>query len=123
MKVEEVRCWEVHLLIFHARKVINCISKPESQGITSKMVWILLGWCFGVLLLWDIVAYFLFLHDAKMKTLSLSRQNSVKRSQVMTDHQLKQFPPSFIITGLFQCVPLRIKAEGCFDTWKEDKAK
>lgn len=44
MKVEEIRCREVHLLTFHARKVINCISKPEPQGITSKMVRILLEW-------------------------------------------------------------------------------
>lgn len=41
----------------------------------------------------------------------------------MTDHELKQFPPSSTITGLFKYVPLRMKAEDCLDTYKEDKAK
>lgn len=37
MKVKETRCWEVHLLMCHAKKVINCISKPEPHYLQDGL--------------------------------------------------------------------------------------
>lgn len=60
---------------------------------------------------WTLLFIFCFYIILKWK---LYATDSVKRSQVMTDHKLKQFPPSFTITGPLKYMALRMKAEDCF---------
>lgn len=68
MKVEERRCWEVPLLTCHAKKVINCISKPEPHYLQDGLDFAgLVFW--SAFFLFSISVYFLVLQEVKMKTL------------------------------------------------------